>query len=430
MKLAPLILGGSLVANAALVGYIFHLRGSSGAAANAPSAAVASPRSAPTAAGTAQLQVALVSGDVAAMEAAGFSPDVIRAIRIGRAFDKFQAATRALRPKPRDEKFWQRGNRDSGRMAIEARVEQRKAQRELSEAMSDAYGNDLESIFSDRDGQLSFLSAAKRDQLSRIERDYQDMEAQIYAEQEGIQLPSDRDKLKLLRAEKERDILAMLTPEEREQYELHLSNTANTVRARYGDAIATEEQYRKIVALKKALDDEWKPKLESFQGSRTPPEVMRAYNEAQDKVAEAIKAAVSPDDWARAQQANDQDYRALSSLTQRLNLPAPAAPAVIAARDSYAAQSAAINADASLTPAQRRSQLQDLAKQAQNALQSTLTSEGAEAYAQRAQWINLLKNGQAFSTNPKDATRPRFGVGSSVHPLPPPKGTPPPSPDS
>ena len=110
--------------------------------------------------------------------------------------------------------------------------------------------------------------------------------------QNDIQLPSDREKLKLLRAEKERDIAAALTPDERAAFELHASNTANNVRNRLGDTISprtTTKDFRPA----KAFDDRYaNPDL--YANGPPSPDFAREQRDAEQKLTEDIRAALGP----------------------------------------------------------------------------------------------------------------------------------------
>ena len=156
-------------------------------------------------------------------------------------------------------------------------------------------------------------------------------------------------------------------------------------------------------------------------GGATTPEARAARQAAEQKLQDDIRAALGPDNYAAFQRANDQDYKTLTSVAKRLSLPETTADTVYATRDTYAAQSQQISQNPALTPAERRDQLSHLATQAKTALTATLGSEGAEAYAQRAQWLNMLKNGNAFSMNPKDAPAGYSNPGSTVYPVRPPR---------
>jgi hypothetical protein len=426
MKATPLLLGLSLVANLALVAMVLRRSGSTDekpTTTAAGSAVVASrPVGGSGSSDAAALQAALASGDTAALTAAGVPPDIARAVAIGRAFDKMQTRMRELRPKPADDgKYWRRspGFRPDA-TTREQRMEMNKVQREFTETMRKALGEDLDSAFGGRDSPYAFLPSAKREQLRQIEQDYNEMQSQAYMDQEGIQLPSDQEKLKLLRLEKERDIAAALSPEEREQYELRVSQTANNVRARYGDAIQSEEEYRRIFALQKAFDDRY-ANQDRGEGGPASQEMMRARRDAEQQLQDEIRASLNPEQLAAMQRANDQDLKAAESLVRRLNLPANTPEVVLASRENYAAQSMQINGNAALSPQERRTQLQALATRAQNELQGTLGSEGAQAYAQRSQWISVLKNGNAFSTNPKDAPAGARNLNNTIFQVQPPR---------
>jgi hypothetical protein len=147
-------------------------------------------------------------------------------------------------------------------------------------------------------------------------------------------------------------------------------------------------------------------------------ELMRTRSEAERVLREQIRAAIGEENYAAFQRANDQSYKALTSLVKRLDLPATTIDTVYASRDGYAAQSQQIAENTALSSAERRSQLQSLATKARTELESTLGKEGAEAYAQRADWLRLLTNGTGFSTDPKMAP-PGYSSGGSVYPVPP-----------
>lgn len=414
-KLLPLLLVLSLAANAALLilkpGSAVSSKASFETKSTAAKRASTGSSKLP-----ADLAAALASGDEKALKAAGFSDDDVRAIYLGRAFTRLLTQMRELRGQSPEEqaKYW-RGNRSRFElMSTEQRVAMGKLEREFREVMRKAFGDDEEfGMFGS--SRFRFLPPAKREEIRRIERDYEEMTAEVQRQQEGISLASDRPKLELLQKEKERDILAALTPEERELNDLYNSPVANNVRNRYGDLIQTEQDFKKIYALQKAFDEQFPQRRESGQR----PNVPAGYTEAQRKLNDDIRAIIGEDAIATYRRDNDQDVRALNALQTRLNLPADTVEQVSVLRETYATQSQAINANTSLTPAQRREQLTVLANQAKSEAAAKLGQEGAEAYASRSAWIGMLNRGQAFSTNPKDAT----GTGnlrSTVFPMGPP----------
>lgn len=288
------------------------------------------------------------------------------------------------------------------------------ARREMSDAMLAAFGDDFGLGGSDG-GQLGFLSTAKREALRRVNQDYDEMMAKFGAS--GIQLPSDREKLRLLRAERDRDIAALLTPAELADYELRTSGSAASLRARYGDAIENEDDFRKLFALQKSFDEKYS--REALAGRMTP-ETLQQRSAAERQLQEDMRNAIGGEKFAALRRATDSDLRNVESLAARLNLPPGTTDRVAAARETYSTQSQQISADPALTPPQRRDKIQELATRAKSDLVRTLGAEAADAYGQRSPWVSMLQGGVAFSTNPKDAPGGGAGAaGQSVFPVMP-----------
>lgn len=409
MKPAALFLTASLVANAALVGTLVLRRDTP---APSPSA---KPAAAPSKAALSAdaLRAALASGDTAALAAAGFSPEAIRELTVGRSLVRALERARAAKASQGDGRWW-RTNRAN---PFAAREQQLQARREITEALA-AAGLEDPGLFTPTDNSqlLAFLSPEKREALRRITQDYDELMLKFSSG--GIQLASDREKLKLLRAERDRDIAALLSPAEREAYEMRTSTTAANVRARYGDGIETEEDFRKIYALQKAFDEKYP--TDALTG-RVTPEIMRERTEAQRQLQESIRAAVGEASYASLQRASDFDLRNLDSLASRLQLPTSTADRVAASRESYAAESQRINADTSLTTAQRREQIQALGNRAKNEITQALGQEAADAYAQRSPWVGMLQNGMAYGTpqTGSGGASPLANASGSVYPVPP-----------
>jgi hypothetical protein len=285
----------------------------------------------------------------------------------------------------------------------------------LSAALLAAFGDDFGLGGGDA-AQFSFLAPDKRAALKRITQDYDEMIAKYSAN--GLQLASDREKLQLLRAERQRDIAGLLSPAELAEYEMRTSSSAAMLRARYGDAIASEEDFRKLYGLQKAFDDQY-----PMPNGRVTPDFMRERAAAQRQLQADMRTALGADAYAALTRAADPDLRTIDSLASRLNLPAGTSDQIAAARDSYAAESQRISADTSLNPQQRQAQLRDLGNRAKASIIGTLGSEAADAYAQRSPWLNMLQGGMAFSTTPPgDGMMGAMAGGAGVYPVMPPGG--------
>jgi hypothetical protein len=418
VKTATLVLSASLAANAALLAGL-ALRPAS-APAPASSGATVTPAADSragfdaSAARDSALRAALASGNARELEAAGVDPALAREFALGRALARLVAKARAERAAPADARWWR--NPAAGHPAREQHAVLR---RELSDAFAAAFGDDGGLLGGGMPAAtLAFLPPEKREALRRINLDYEEMMAKFSAG--GVQLPSDRERLKLLREERERDIAALLSPEERLAYELRTSPTAAMVRARYGDGIESEEDFRKIYALQKAFDEKFP--AETLR-NRSNPEGMRAYADAQRQLQDDIRTAVGDPAYAALRRASDTDLRTIDSLVSRLNLPPATTDRVAAAREMFAAESQRLSADAALNPTQRRAQIQELGTRARAEVQQALGAEGAEAYAQRSPWLSMLQGGVAYATTPP-ANSPvgMLGGSQSVYPVLPASG--------
>jgi hypothetical protein len=426
MKPLPLFLALSLAANAALVAVLVLSRPESApkppvpgtAPVRRPGAAVA-PTAGPDRAGA--LVAALAAGDAAALTAAGVPAEVVRQLAAVRAFARLFELGRTLdRPPPPDPtEYWRnRGAVPRPPPTREQRLERLQAEREFDRAMRAAFGPDWAG--DTRAARYSFLPETKRDQLLRIERDYEEMQREVSLDADGFQLAADRAKTRLLNAEKERDLAAALTPAEREQLELRNSRTAQNLINRYGDVIASEEEYRRLYARQKAFDDRYATD-DWFSRPRTPEE-NRARAEAERQLNDDLRALLGEDRWGALARTNDGEYRTLTTLAARLGQPAALADQVYALRDAYAAQSAALNQNAALSAADRKTIFAELANRARADLRARLGADGAEAYLPRASWVQMLQGGTAFTTDPRQLPpgSPRPGGGTSVFPLPAP----------
>ncbi|MDO8540575.1 MAG: hypothetical protein Q7S40_09095 [Opitutaceae bacterium] len=384
-----------------------------------PAPAIAAPPSAPPlpvisvntdATNVAGVLAALSTGDSATLTAAGVSLDVVRQLRAVRAFARFLALARGGGDgNPEGTDYWR--NLAPPRHA--QRAEYEVAERELEAAVTAAFGE--LSLFKSPDTRHAFLSAAKRDQIRRIESDYAEMEQEISRLSGGIELESDREKKRLLERGKARDIDAALTPAERVQAELRVSTSAQSVIHSFGDIIASEEEFRALWNLQREFDERYR-----ISGKRTAEE-LSAQTRAQRELEDRFRDIVGNDRWAAVLRGSDDDFRTLRTLSARLGLPEATPEQVQALRANCGAQAVAINQDPFLSPHQRSAQLVDLAVRAKAELHLKLGSEAATAYIHQSQWVSLLQSGNAFTTDarqlPAGTARPT-GNSSGVYQLP------------
>ena len=414
MKILLLVVSALLTAN--LGWMIFGPAGGTSWSAPIGEPLSASREAEPTPALSTQQKALLESGDVNQLVNAGFSDEVARQLVAGRAYVTLRAKI-AMRRNPAEPKinYW-RNDLDWFSPANQRRRrEEMAAQTEYAETLRSLFGEETAGL-GGADDRFGFLPKDKRELLHRIERDYGEMQSDLHMEFAGFPLPSDQEKLKLLEQEKRRDILAALTPDEAEQLDLRSSQTAMTIRNMYGNALQTEADFRKIFALHKAFDERYDLR-QYFVGGSPTQEVLHTRALAERQMHAEMRKAVGEETYASMIRASDQDYRTLSGLEKRLQLPVGSAQAVYESRDLYAKESLAISDNPNLSPTARREQLNTLAQQATTDLQASLGKQGAEIYARQSNWINLLKNGSAFSININAAPAGMFIQGNTIFPV-------------
>jgi hypothetical protein len=347
-------------------------------------------------AGVTQLVALFNSGDpqklAAALREAGLPEDVVRMLVREQIATRYRARIRAIEQEARggDRPWWQ----GSGRTEITAaqRSEIRQLQRDMQAEISRALGTEN---VTDRRGRYAYLSTDKAELITRIDSDYGELASTTREAMEGFPLPSDREALRLLQDERRKDIAGLLSPDELREYDMRTSQIANRIQREFGGVIASEDEYRAIYKLAEAFDAQFGRGAEGGELDR------RDRTAAENDLRQQILEMLGPERAQQYAQQRDSDYRTMQAATARLNLPPEATDRVLTLRAQTAQQSQIIAADAALDGAQRRVALDALAAQVRGQLGQTLGAEGAQAFAQRSEWLRALEHGAAFKVLPE-----------------------------
>jgi hypothetical protein len=409
MKLPVVLLATSLAANAALYVVVSHRQSAASSATSASSSRAenaanteaglssggdaAHSSGAASAANTAKAGAAGKAWDAlhdsdlnalaAKLRAAGYPTSVVRAIIGAEISERFAARRKELIGSTEDTPFWKQDGYyaflDPKKMAAI-----RDLYREQTQMFKDVLGPDAIQVSDEARAsqrrRFGDLPPEKVDQLTNILSDYNEMKSEIYAASRGITLPEDREKLAYLDKEQRADLAKVLTPQELEEYDLRSSPTANRMRSQLGIFKPTEEEFRAIFKVQKALDD--------ADGSSTSPLGITIINAEQTKERQAkqqeidaqVQTLLSPDRFALYKQATDPAASMTNRLVARLDLPPQAALDTMAIQRDISQRAMATRTDRSLTPEQRNAQLAALSQEATTKLTNTLGERGLEAY--------------------------------------------------
>jgi hypothetical protein len=265
MKLASIVLAGSLVANVAFLAH--HLRSKPPSSdANASTAASSSnpggarisaspeinsapnPDAAQVAALWQQLRTEDLPTLVARLRAAGFPPNIVRSLVAAEVEARFAERRQAIYRERADSPHWANTTQAMRGMDFKTLAALAELSAEQKKVMKDLLGPSAETadlwLLRARFGELS---GEKYAAVTSVTADYGILRTRLLAETGGFpQRPEERDRLAFLAKEERADLEKILTPAEMEAYELRSSNTANLLRNKLDAFKPTESEFRAI----------------------------------------------------------------------------------------------------------------------------------------------------------------------------------------
>jgi len=246
----------------------------------------------------------------------------------------------------------------------------------------------------------AYLPRDKAEKLSEIESDYFYLQDQARRDVAGFRMPGDDAKLKLINDEKQRDMEALLTPDEKKAYDSRNGTTAYQLQRAIAGFDATQGEFDTIYALKQGVAEKFPldTALMGAIGGANMTEFYRARQQAEAEVETQIKEALGEDRYADYVRGQRQDYQTLLAAAQRFNFSADTVAQTYQVRDNTASQARQISDDKSLNAAQKTEAYAALAEQATGQIRAALGNEAGDAYIDNALgWLkNLPKGGTVW----------------------------------
>lgn len=248
----------------------------------------------------------------------------------------------------------------------------------------------------DRDGgmlaRFSYLPPNKAILLSDLESDYATLARDLRDPSSSIVTVADREREKLLETEKERDLTALLSPEEREAFELRTSKTAGNLQVQMAGFDPTETEYKAIFQVRKLFEERFP--LVPMAGMGL---VQRARLEDQPDLMAQIKAALGEQRFAEYQTTTDFTYTALAySGRIRWGLSTDTIREVATQVKAALNQSDVIGMDRSLSPADQKQQVIDLAAKTRAEVTARIGAAAADQYFRNMSWWRQMEEGAAI----------------------------------
>jgi hypothetical protein len=263
----------------------------------------------------------------------------------------------------------------------------------MAEYYSAAALDDLSSMNTEFRRAFGELPPEKVQQLLRIQQDYARMQTEIIGP--GGIVISSSDPAHIARAEKsallEKELLAdmreLLSPEEFAEFERRSSPTAHRLQQQTSLFRPTEQEYKALFAIHRAIDEQLGIGLSSFSHK---PDSEKSRAEALKNAGPQLEAALGPDRYADYLQATNQSAQQLNRLLARLDIPLRTATQIESVRTDLRKRGQELRASAKKLPRDEQIALaQSLMDEAKQKLSPLLGGQrGLDAYIETAgSWL-------------------------------------------
>lgn len=294
----------------------------------------------------------------------------------------------ALRGRRKDLKYW---NSEEEEMAnnVDSREVARKAaevERRKRDILRELVNADLqrERLLSKGEDdyyqrRLSWLPEDRRQQIRGLLERYDDDEQKIRDKEteEGDPLSiTDRAQLRVLKQKREAELNSLLSPEERAQYDLWISATANNVRYALYGMNASEQEFQNVYQARKGFEDRW---------GRHDPDLLDSASRSQmeqdkRKMEETVEHSLGGERYAEYKRGEDEDFHRLNSVVSRFKLPREKAGEVYGYKKVALDYRSQVRADPTLTLQQKDEALRAIAGETEASVKSALGDKAFRYY--------------------------------------------------
>jgi hypothetical protein len=294
-------------------------------------------------------------------------------------------------------KFWET---DEKRKLKQTQLEEREKQLAqidkelpavLRELLGVNYEREMNKYFVDTDEdnrRLAFLSDDKRSRLMALRDQFEGERDRVtYYLQEGALSPGDKEKLRKIDEEQDAALSALLSPQEKEEYQLSMSPTADHLRNKLIGFNPTEDEFRDLFRRQQAIDAAY-----AYE-DMSDPNVRAAKAAEEQSMMGDVKAQLNPERAAALDRSKDPDYQNLSVLAERFDLPAETSQTIVDMRQTAEDQKQQLLANKEIPPERIEAALKAIEAETERAARETLGDKAYAQYSQSAGWIHNLGTG-------------------------------------
>jgi hypothetical protein len=294
----------------------------------------------------------------------------------------------------RDFKFWET---DEKRKLKQPQIEEREKQLALinkelpavlRELLGINYEREINKYFVDTDEdtrRLGFLSDDKRSQLLSLRDQYEGQRERVmYLVENGQPSQADMDKLRQIDQDQDAALSTLLTPDEKENYELSESSTADSLRKQLVGFNPTEDEFREMFRRQQAIDS-------TYAYADPNDESVRAAKEsAEQAMMTDFKTTLTPDRVAQLDKSQNPEYQNLCVLSEQYDLPQGTSEALLDMQQSAETQKQQLLANKDMSSDQVEVALKSIQAETEKEARAALGDEAFTQYSQSAKWMQNL----------------------------------------
>jgi len=322
---------------------------------------------------------------IANLRGIGCPEETIRDIIIADVNKLFESRKKDLKKQAGEFKFWKPGQTFAG-LDPERLKQHQELAREKRDVLKELLGVDIQETanpmaeaMNPLEDALAFLPPEKQAKAVTMMQEFQAKMAQANANRGGQPATNNAAQLKALTDEYKAALNQFLTPAEKEQFELTISQTAQNMRNQLSAFNPTEQEFRDIFKIRQKFDEE-----SQLAGRATDPGSTdrreAAYFDTERQIRQLLGDARYNEYRASR---DDVPNTPLRQIAEAEGIPVERATQVLELRDMAREQALRIRTDTTLNDLQRETTLTRIHAETRTAVTGVLGEKAATAYFEK-----------------------------------------------
>ena len=257
---------------------------------------------------------------------------------------------------------------------------------------------------------MDFIPEETKAELNSVEQEFGSKLLKTMAA--GTSDAEDRNKILLLREEREDRIASMLTPYQKLEYDLRKSPTAANLRLQLDGFEPSEDEFRDIFQARKQFDDQHG----TVPGTTISVAEAEERRLAEQSMNEGLQNTLGEERFQDYMRQTDYDYKSIAKVAERQGLNNTVSAQVYQMKNEAEELARSIRMDGGIPVNERQQQLQQIYGETARSIETLMGQQGAASLRAQGGGRNWLNN--LGRVNPYPITKPTFQVITSGAPSP------------